>query len=1131
MALLGSLVDNFRSAALNTTLWNAANSAGNSGFQAGGQYTFIVQAGMTGDATLTSDITYDLTGSHVHIELVSAGVQETGLEMYPIILTQAAANQNNALLIVVAGGTVGLYQVVATVATGLAFPSYNAVTMRWWRIREAAGTVYYESAPDVRGPWTVRASVVPTIAITALYMKIRTFDYLSLTTAKQTAVSNVNYLAPPDVPFPNGAIPVGMEIAFGADIDGNQDLWSWTSVTPDDGQSMFMNQEVSTTRGRADEAADVTPTAADIQLDNPVGDFTPDNPVSIYYPNVDTGTPARWWINAGSPRLYVRPASGSRAKVLSTTALNLTNDIDVRVDMHFKTMHPAGWNSVVVGRASNVGAYSWRLEVRPDHTVTLFWSSTGSAPALEVSSPIPVVPSSARATLRVTLDVNNGASGRDAKFYIGYDGVNGAFTQIGTTVTQAGTTSINNAAADLIIGHPPEISALFALDADVYHFQLRNGIGGTAIVDADFTAQVSGVPAFVDTTGLAWTITSPAELSDRRFRIVGTVDGWYPKWPWGDLSSQQNGGLTEGQARVDMEVAGILRRLGTGANPLESPLRRAISFDTSVVAYWPMEDEKESTLIASALPDGIPMTTSGVINFADNDDLLGSKPLPTLTADSAFIGTVVGTFSNQFQVDWYVYIPSTITNAVVNMRITGTGTVTSWLISTTGGNVNVTGVNTVGTVIVNNTSAPPELFNGWARMSFSAVQNTTNIDWSLAWDMVRYPLGSTYLVAASVAGTTGGVISVSWPVDADSAGISTGHWAVRNQGAVQSYTNAATGWTGDTAVERIIRLCAEEGIYLRIIGDTNTAARMGPQQIATLLTLLDDAKDADGGVLYETPDAVGLIIRTRSSFYNQPTNMTLDALQQQIQNPFSPTRDDQRVRNDITITRRGGSSVQVIDQASVDKIGTYDESATLNLYQDTQLPDAAGWRLHQGTVPGMRYPSLTTNLGVAPEVIDEWLTCDVGARVDAINLPPQHPNVTVRVVAEGYGEPISPTTWHPVMNCSPGDAWDVTEIDGDWVEGQYLLRLETDGSELDAALDDNDTTFEVAVTAGPDWVTDAGEFPFDIVVNGERMTVSDINAVSGGTQTFTVTRSVNGVVRSHLAGSTVELWYQPVLAR
>jgi hypothetical protein len=305
------------------------------------------------------------------------------------------------------------------------------------------------------------------------------------------------------------------------------------------------------------------------------------------------------------------------------------------------------------------------------------------------------------------------------------------------------------------------------------------------------------------------------------------------------------------------------------------------------------------------------------------------------------------------------------------------------------------------------------------------------------------------------------------------------------------------GWVGDTAAERIIRLTDEQGIDLRLVGDPDLTARMGVQRVATLLELLDDAKEADGGILFERQDAVGLIYRTRASMYNQPPNMTLDALQNQLQNPFRPTLDDLRIRNLVQVDRVDGSSIQVQDQASIDKHGIYDTSVSLNLFEDSQLQDAAGWLLHQGTWPGMRYPQLTTDLGVAPEVIDEWLTVDQGSKIEVTNLPPQHPNTDVSVIAEGYSEPISPFTWKPTVNASPAGVWDVAELDGDWVEDQYLLRLDTDGSVLTESIDDNDTTLFVTVTDGPAWTDDNAETPMDIVINGERMTVTDIDPPVG----------------------------------
>lgn len=1107
MALLGALVDSFRGPTLDTTLWTAVNTAGNSGQQAGGQYRFIVQAGATGDASIRSNVAYNLTGSHFHIELIDAGVQANGLEMYPIILTQNPANIDNSLLVVVSNGLVGLYQFVAGVGTGLAFPVYDPVAMRWWRIRQTAGRVYYESSPN-HHTWTVRASVVPTIAITALYVRVRTFCFLSLATAKTTAVSNANFLTPPDVPFPDGAIGTGLEIAFGADINGYQNAWPWTNVTPAGGHSDFMKQTVSVSRGRQDESSDVAPTAATVELDNPAGDYTPDNPLSDQYPNVELGTPARWWLEAPTPRLYLRPVPGSNAHVDSIASLNLTADLDIRIDLNFKTTDPSGADTRLMGRENAGGTYSWRVDVRADRLVTLYWSADGTTDAGAVTSSIPALPSAARATLRITLDVNNGAGGHEVKFYSS-DSVTGTFTQLGATFVGVGVTSIFNATAPLSVGaiDASLASAAITTDADVYRLQLRNGIGGTVIADANFQAQTSDLTAFVDSVGLAWVIDSPAELTDRWFRIVGTVDEWAPTWPYGDLSVQQDGGLGDGEARVDLSIAGILRRLGQGATPLASPLTLAFqsSFSGALQAYWPMDDPSGSTQFASALPDGAPMTIGGAVELANDTSLPGSRALPTLDNTTQLAGPVSGTFSGEWEVDWFVNIPSPgPVGATTILTVTGSpgSTVVLWVVSMTGNVLTVSGRGTLGTVVTTASSASPELLGGWAHLSLQVLQNLTTVEWNMSYCPVSYPVGPTFILSNSVAGAVGSPTGIGVPPGAELGGIAMGEVGVF-AGIPSAFPldQAANGNVGETAAQRMNRLTSDQNISFRVIGDPNTTELMGVQQSATLLTLLDDAENADGGVLYERRDAVGLVYRTRESMYNQPAAMTLDALKNQNQNPFAPVLDDQRVRNDITVSRRGGSSFRVTDPDSIERRGRYPQTPTLNLYSDSDVADAAAWLLHLGTVPGMRYPQLSTNLAVAPEIIDSWLTVDQGSRVDVVNLPPQHPRAGVQVIVEGETEPVSPTTWDATMNCSPASVWGVAMLPDVGVPDAYLLRLETDGSELAAAITDVATALSVVVTAGPLWTDDNAETPFDIRIGGEQLTVTDIAPAAGGAAT------------------------------
>jgi hypothetical protein len=64
---------------------------------------------------------------------------------------------------------------------------------------------------------------------------------------------------------------------------------------------------------------------------------------------------------------------------------------------------------------------------------------------------------------------------------------------------------------------------------------------------------------------------------------------------------------------------------------------------------------------------------------------------------------------------------------------------------------------------------------------------------------------------------------------------------------------------------------------------------------------------------------------------------------------------------------------------------------------------------------------------------------------------------------------------------------------------------------------------DISAGAGPDWSHEA-DFPIEI--GGEVMTVTAVAAMAGTfparTTTLTVTRSVNGIVKSHASGAPVE---------
>ncbi len=91
---------------------------------------------------------------------------------------------------------------------------YNATDHAWWRIRETAGTVYFEAAPDVSGnpgSWTVLRSVVHAINLTNIVVEISAgfwdaedpfssyVDSINYVTTYQTKqITNVHYVTKTD---------------------------------------------------------------------------------------------------------------------------------------------------------------------------------------------------------------------------------------------------------------------------------------------------------------------------------------------------------------------------------------------------------------------------------------------------------------------------------------------------------------------------------------------------------------------------------------------------------------------------------------------------------------------------------------------------------------------------------------------------------------------------------------------------------------------------------------------------------------------------------------------------------------------------------------------------------------------
>ena len=139
------------------------------------------------------------------------------------------------------------------------------------------------------------------------------------------------------------------------------------------------------------------------------------------------------------------------------------------------------------------------------------------------------------------------------------------------------------------------------------------------------------------------------------------------------------------------------------------------------------------------------------------------------------------------------------------------------------------------------------------------------------------------------------------------------------QMSVQTYADPLTtlapvisGYNGELASARLARLSAEEGFGFELTGNDTDTPMMGPQQDDTFPNVIQSCEDMDQGQLSEPRGQFGLAYRTRVSMQGQSPALTLNYAAQQLANKLEPIADDQYTRNDIEVTRNGGSSVTPI---------------------------------------------------------------------------------------------------------------------------------------------------------------------------------------------------------------------------
>lgn len=590
-------------------------------------------------------------------------------------------------------------------------------------------------------------------------------------------------------------------------------------------------------------------------------------------------------------------------------------------------------------------------------------------------------------------------------------------------------------------------------------------------------------------------------------------------------------------ARTSIEAAGVTRRLGQGSPPEDSILYRAITTQTNApVAYWPCEDGANATTFASGI-GGPDMSFTGVPELATNTDFVASNPLPELGTASTSGVVPFYTAGTETQVRLLLGIPDAgATDGARIIVFETTGSVRFWglyYVAGGSGGLKFTANAATGPEVLASGTLGFAVNGALNRLSIELTQSGADVSWGISSIIPGGAAGAVgpFTLAGHTVGRVTGVYVGPNGGIALPAATPFGHITVQADiDSIFTLDDELAAYAGEAAGNRISRLAGEAAVTFTWSGTSLAATPMGPQKPGGALSVIQSGEYANQGFLSETRGDLALVYVMRADLYNRAAALTLDYAAGDLTRLFKAVDDDRHTANDVTARRVDGSSARVtIDtgpmsiQAPPNGINPYpDAPPAVNVQTDALLPDWAGWRALLGTVEESRYPQLYLNLA-SPSVGDRAMDLDIGDRITIDNATEAFVYDQISQLVLGYTEALSTFEHRLTVNCTPELPYQIAEAN---LAG---VKADSDTSTLNAGVNSSATSLSVAVT-GTLWTTSAGQMPISIKIGGEVMSVTAISGASSP-QTFTVTRSVNGVTKSHAAAAPVRLTRRPTVAR
>ncbi len=861
-------------------------------------------------------------------------------------------------------------------------------------------------------------------------------------------------------------------------------LGGWTDITAD----VQTADKIRITRGRANNSSgQPPPSKCQMRINNRSGKYSPRNPMGPYYGTLQRNTPIR------VSRRLARDAFGR-------TVSNGWSSADVG----------GAWSFVGAAGDFAVGSGVGTMAISTTSTFHLMYQGSQLYRDVDVAATVTLPFSDVLGgNVEPCNLVLSGLSTSDyfmvslkittaEALTIAIDHVDG--TNVAPTITVPGITYTGQALRVRLAQDGQTLRAKVwpAGTAEPYAWTIAARTDRLARRASGWVGIRSGVGS--GNTNIPVTF-SYDDFEVRSTRFVGEVAKFPPQW---DVSG--NNVFTQ------IEAAGPRRRLGQGQTPLKSTfLRGNQNITPAHVGYWPCEDGAGSTSIASGLPNGVPMKIIGAPTFASYSGFVGSAPLPFVNG-AFWEGLTPGaTNTGKLQAIFLLSIASggeTNDDAIFRLNTTGTAAFFD-LAYATGGEMYFRWFDQSRNIIgTSSTTAGLGLNGRPLQVSIELTQNGANIDYVVATWFVG-DSGGALSLGGTIVGQTIGTVQGCMASQYRQMGSQTaiGHIAIRTSiTSIFTLADQLKAYSGELAVPRALRLGTENTVNVSYVGDGGkiASAALGTQARSNLLDLFDESADTEFGSFYDSRSYLGFVFRQRSSVYNQNPALALDyTVAGHVPPPLLPVEDDQALRNDITVTRKGGSSdratqttgpLAVTAPTDGTGVGRYDDAVELNLATDDQVPDTAGWALHLGTVDEARFPSIKVALAkltkVGNQLALDALSVDLDDRITIANLPLYASPDLVSQLARGYTEELNLYRHDITFNCAPASPYELVQLDS-----TARQKIDSDTSTLAGAITSTATKLVVVDSAHFGWTTSAPAMPIPITLAGENMSVTAVSVL------------------------------------